>query len=504
MATLKRNVIANLVGGAWIALLTLTIVPIQINLLGMESYGLIGFIATLQIVFSVLDLGLSTTVTRELAGDPSAGRAQTWPLVRTALTVYWSIAGLMGVVLLASAEVVGRSWFNSQSVGPEDVTFCLRVASIMLAIRWPVALYAGVLAGVERMDVLNIAKAATATLRLLGGVLVVLMWRRLDAFLAWTALSALMEVTVFAVACHRSVPNMDWRPGFSMSALRSVWGFSLSMNALAILGVAITQLDRLIISKVLPLQDLGLYSLAYSTATSISLILSALSSALMPSLASAYASNARSTLLSRYDNANRVMLYATGLVLFALVFFGQSLLVVWVNPLAASGAWRSLALLAGGFWLSAAVSGAYNVGVSCRQPGMLLRLSALSAIIYAPLLYGLIHLFGIEGAAAAWLALNGGYALVIVPVVHRTILKIPVAPWYVRTLLPFAILGIATFGLARLLVEYFACKPELELAAMALAALAYMFVGYSFLGVSIRNDVSQALRRTTRGWKRAS
>jgi O-antigen/teichoic acid export membrane protein len=71
VSTLKRNIFSNLAGGVWIAALTLVITPIQINLLGVEAFGLIGFIAILQIVMSVLDLGLSSTITRELADDTS-------------------------------------------------------------------------------------------------------------------------------------------------------------------------------------------------------------------------------------------------------------------------------------------------------------------------------------------------------------------------------------------------------------------------------------------------
>jgi hypothetical protein len=41
VSTLKRNIFSNLAGGAWVAVLTLAITPIQINLLGVEAFGLI-------------------------------------------------------------------------------------------------------------------------------------------------------------------------------------------------------------------------------------------------------------------------------------------------------------------------------------------------------------------------------------------------------------------------------------------------------------------------------
>ena len=41
MSTLKHNIFSNLAGGVWVAVHTLAITPIQINLLGVEAFGLI-------------------------------------------------------------------------------------------------------------------------------------------------------------------------------------------------------------------------------------------------------------------------------------------------------------------------------------------------------------------------------------------------------------------------------------------------------------------------------
>lgn len=498
MTTLKRNIFANLAGGAWVAVLTLAITPLQVNLLGMEAYGVIGFIAVLQIAIGVLDLGLSSTITRELAGDHSSDRRRSQPLLRTAITFYWGLAVVIGLILFTSAGSIASAWFNPKSLDNAVLEQTIQVVAIFLGLRWPVALYSGVLAGVQRMDILNVVKVGVVSVRLLGGILVLLTWRDLGAFLAWTAFSALIEVLVYAVVCRQAVPAMIWRPGFSLPALRAVWGFSLSMSALAVLAMGITQIDRLLISKMLPLADLGYYSLAYHAATAISLILSAISTAMMPSFAAAHGADAWETLLRRYDNANRVTLFATGFVLFPLLFFGEPLLAVWVNPDAAAGAWRSLALLAGGFWMSAAVSNAFTVAVACRQVGLILKISALSAACYAPVLYWMIGVWGIDGAGGAWLLLNVSYVLVILPMVHRTILNIPAMPWFSGTLLPFALLGGSIFGIARLFVSHWPSGLWIELIGLVSAVLVYGGLGYFLLGAGIRADFTHMFRRVSR------
>ncbi len=67
MSQLKRNIIANFAGKAWTALISLAFIPLYISFIGIEGYGLVGVYLALFAVFSLLDLGLGTTLNRELA-----------------------------------------------------------------------------------------------------------------------------------------------------------------------------------------------------------------------------------------------------------------------------------------------------------------------------------------------------------------------------------------------------------------------------------------------------
>ena len=67
MSIIKRNIAANFIGNFWTTLMGLVFIPVYIRFLGIEAYGLVGFFVTLQSVFSLLDMGLSTTLNRELA-----------------------------------------------------------------------------------------------------------------------------------------------------------------------------------------------------------------------------------------------------------------------------------------------------------------------------------------------------------------------------------------------------------------------------------------------------
>ena len=103
MTRLKRNVVANVLERGWSLALTLLVIPFQVRILGIENYGLLGFIASLQVIFNLLDLGLGPTVIREVAADTDTSRSLSRTIVQPLATAYWAVAGGIGVGLCLSA-----------------------------------------------------------------------------------------------------------------------------------------------------------------------------------------------------------------------------------------------------------------------------------------------------------------------------------------------------------------------------------------------------------------
>jgi O-antigen/teichoic acid export membrane protein len=67
MATTRNNILANLFGRVWIALINLLFIPVYLRFLGIEEFGIIGIFASMQAILMVLDGGMSATLNREMA-----------------------------------------------------------------------------------------------------------------------------------------------------------------------------------------------------------------------------------------------------------------------------------------------------------------------------------------------------------------------------------------------------------------------------------------------------
>ncbi|HVA55022.1 MAG TPA: polysaccharide biosynthesis protein, partial [Gammaproteobacteria bacterium] len=67
MHLLRTNILANYAGQVWMALMGVAFVPLYIHMLGMEAFGLIGLMLSIQALSMLLDLGMGGALNRELA-----------------------------------------------------------------------------------------------------------------------------------------------------------------------------------------------------------------------------------------------------------------------------------------------------------------------------------------------------------------------------------------------------------------------------------------------------
>jgi len=482
---LRPNILANLIGSGWIALLTLVATPIQIHLLGVEAYGLVGLITVLQIVFGTLDLGLSASVTQTIASDRSPERMQSAKLTNSVSSIYAFMALLIGALIWLTAGWIATKWLKPHVLDRETILGAVRAIGLYVAFRWPIAFYTGVLNGIQRMDVLNLLKSGAATVRTVAGIVLIIISPNIMLFLAWFAVSALAELIAFATVTHRMVPEL--KPGIqiSLSALKSIWRFSLTMAAIAVLSMLITQMDRIFVSKMLSLQAFGYYSLAYTAGVAISLLQVSINNAALPAYARA-AAHSLSDLRARYANISQLTSFAAALPCFLLVFFGADILHLWVSEDAAKSAGLPLMLLSVGFFFNAAVSNSYLVAVATRKVGIPAIVNAGGAILYMPALFVLIGMFGTVGAASGWVLLNCYYLLTLLPAVHRKVLHEPILPalWHVvASPMLAAVIAAGSMKAASMATSL----PMATWIAFVLAVPAYLGLAHALARPSLRS-----------------
>lgn len=490
---LKRNVTANVLGGSWTALLSLLIIPVQVRVLGVEAYGLVAFMASVQILASIFDLGLSPTITREVARDGTQGLVWSRQLIRSLSAVYWPIGFAIGAALFVSADWTAAHWLHLGRIPVSTGATAIKLAAVALALRWPVSFCSGAIAGRQRFDVLNALKAGVATVTLLGGILIILIARDLLVYMAWMAVAAAAEVTGYMILTRRVVPGLALRPALS-ARVWTIWRYATGMNAINILAMVFTQSDRVVISRLLSIQILGYYALAYNILYGLSLIQNFVTSALFPAFVSSHAEAHDDLFRDRYQKASQMLLYAYNAPIWLLVFFGGDVLTLLTSSSIAGQAFPILWVLALGFLLNAAVALGYTACIATGNTGLPIRVYLPAAIGYVPMLVLLTLSWGAVGAATAWLLLNVYSLIALLPSVHKNIVKVSTRAWLASSALPFVGIGALGFGGIRLFVLFAGWDdPRISLLSGLVGIVVYAVAGFGFLRSSLRAEIARSV-----------
>ena len=195
--SLKRNILANYASQIYVTLIGVVMVPLYIQYMGAESYGLVGFFAMLQAGFNLLDLGLTPTIARESAryhgGAMSAVAYRR--LYRSLSVVFVCIAVMGGTALFAMAGAVSERWLNIGSLPLAEVMGAVQIMAACVAMRWMGGLYRGVVTGSERLEWLSGFNAVIATLRFVGVFVSMLLWGYAPVVFFWHQLAvAALEI----------------------------------------------------------------------------------------------------------------------------------------------------------------------------------------------------------------------------------------------------------------------------------------------------------------------
>ena len=237
LGAIGRNIITNGLGGVWIVFLSLAVIPVQIGILGIEAYGVIGVLAVLQTVFSLLDLGMCTTLMQRTAADTTHERRTTRQLAGGAIAVFLSSASVTGLALAWHAEWLAKHWLQISTLPFDTVVTAIQLIVVAVVVRCPVVVCSALISGMNRLDVLNLLKSGAHTLRVVGGLLVLILTRELLPLLWWEIAVALLEGAAYLAACRRLLPSLSLWPRYPAEVMRGKWRFALGVNAVAAIGM---------------------------------------------------------------------------------------------------------------------------------------------------------------------------------------------------------------------------------------------------------------------------
>ena len=475
MTRLQFNLIANFAGQGWAALMALAFVPLYIKFLGIEAYGLIGFYAMLQAAFQILDLGLSQTMNREMARyvalPEKAGEARDF--VRTLEIGYWATGIVLGIGVVIAAPFIAGHWIKPGSIPVKTIQHAVMIMGIVSALQWPFSFYEGGLMGLQRQVLLNSIKIGMATLGVCGAVFI--LWKvspTITAYFTWQIIVSSLSVTLLTVFLWRSLPSSDRPPVLSFGLFRNVWRFAAGMSGITLSAIILTQMDKVILSKLLSLEMFGYYTLAGVASGAIPfLLVTPVFNALFPRFTSLVAASDDTALKVLYHQGSQLMAVLVLPVAAVLSFFSFDIMLLWTGSAKTAGMSSPIvSVLVIGMALNALMTLPYALQISHGWTSIGLRINTFLIITLVPAIYFMATRYGAVGAAAVWVALNIIYMAIGIPLTHRRLLTGEMRRWFVEDIGPPAMATILIVGLGR----WFITSPMTPM--MTLVSLSIMFL----------------------------
>ncbi|WP_129633324.1 lipopolysaccharide biosynthesis protein [Candidatus Oscillochloris fontis] len=453
MISVSRNILANLFSKGWSAVMGLAFVPFYILLLGMEAYGLIGLFATLQVIFSLLDLGITTTLNRELARYSALSeKAQEMRnLLRTFEIIYWGLAILIGLIIYGIAPFIAHDWVNTSSLAPAIVTQSIRLMGLVLAFQFPLGFYAGGLLGLQHQVLNSLLQATDATLRFGGVVLVLwLIQPTLQVFFGWQALVSMVSTLLTVTILWRIMPHAPRRARFDVARLQAVWRFAAGMLGISSTAILLTQMDKIVLSKVLPLEQFGYYSLAGVLANGVALLTTPVFNALFPRFSQLVVIGDQAQLRETYHRSCQIMAVIIIPVTVILACFAPEILFLWTrNPTTVAQTHLLVTLLVTGTALNGLMNLPYALQLAHGWTSLVFWINIVSILIFMPLIFVLTSFYGAVGAAIVWCGLNGMYVLVQIQIMHQRLLPGEQWRWYRQDVVQPLVVALVVAGLGR-------------------------------------------------------
>jgi O-antigen/teichoic acid export membrane protein len=439
MTDLKSNLLANFAGLGLPTLLQLALVPVYIRLMGIESYGLIGFYAMLLTMMQVLDLGLGTTMNREMArySTQSDMGDEARDFVRTLELVYWPLGIIAGGIVVAMAPLIATRWINPGTLPVPVVKTAIVIMGGLAAAQFPITLYQGGLLGLQRQVLLNSVRVVGAVIGNGGAALILwLVSPTITAFLCWQLAVSSIQAVVLAVCLRRSLPPADRTPRFSSALLRNVRRFAAGMSGITVSSLILSQVDKVILSKMLSLEMFGYYSLAVVVGNGLLILVTPVFNTVFPRFTFFSATGDENGLRELYHLGSQLM--AVVIVPAALVvsMFAYELVFLWTgSPETAAHVSPIVRIIVIGTALNGMMHLPNALQLAHGWTRIGLSINTLLIVTLVPVIVVLTSRYGATGGAAAWVILNGVSMMIGVPLTHRRLLKGDARRWYLTDLM---------------------------------------------------------------------
>jgi O-antigen/teichoic acid export membrane protein len=412
----------------------LAFVPVYIRYLGIEAYGLIGIFAILQAWLTLLDMGMTPALSREMARFTAGGvdGQSIRDLLRSLEIIGVGIAGMVILGIWAASPWLATVWLKAEHLRPETVQHAVAAMGVVTGLRFVENIYSSSVVGLQRQVLQNVVTSAMATFRALGAI-AVLAWisPSIEDFFIWQCFTSLITIPVLAAIVYGRFPKAGRRAEFSLNALSRVWRFAAGMLTISLMSLLLTQVDKILLSRLLSLKEFGYYALAGMLANNLFVFAAPVNGAFYPRFTELVTRDDGLALRRAYHQAAQLVTVIVGSAAVLSIFFGSRLIILWSGDAALAHNIAPLfCIMTAGTLLNALMGIPSEMQLAHGWTSLVIKVNIVAVALLIPSIFWVAPRFGAIGTAWLWVTLNAGYLIFVIYFMHKRILRTEKWYWY--------------------------------------------------------------------------
>ena len=397
---LKRNIVYNLAGQVFPLLAAVIAIPLLINAIGEERFGLLSIGWMLVGYFGLFDLGLARVLTKMVGEKLGSGKSDEISQIIWSGLFFMLLLGIISAVIFCGLTPFLIHILNIPGplLGEARLSFiilgcCIPIVTTGTGLR-------GILEAFQKFGSVNLVKSLNGILLFCAPLLIIQYTQYLPYYMLIIAGIRLLMWTGYAVlSYHRigAIRKIILKPAHIRPMLKQGSWMSVSN----IMGPVMLYFDRFFIGVFITIAAVTFYVTPYEIVSKTMMITAAFIRVLFPAFSTTIAG----------DPAHAGRLYNQGMRAM-LIMFPVSLLIIgisgpglriWLGPEFAQSKMVAQWLALGCF-INAPAQVAFIFIQASGRPDITAKLHLLEIPVYLLLFYFLIRQFGITGAAVAWTA----------------------------------------------------------------------------------------------------
>jgi O-antigen/teichoic acid export membrane protein len=428
----ERNTWASFIGMAGTALIFFVALGWYARELDAFEFACVGLFLTLSAIVLALDGGAAQGVNRELAMHSATEHGQTrlqvcfLQLLKYCLLLTTGIA----IVLFLLLPWMATHWLRIPMHQLNTLHAIAPLMALACAIQVPLAFHTQAMQGLSLHVLCNTLNVIFLALRFFGAgaLILVIPNDHLEIFFAWHLAISTIHLFMMHLNLLSKLPH-----GQEETSDPELWPrvipFLRDMTALSIVTMIITQIDKVIISRLVPFDQYGYYVMIASLASVLVRVAQPLFALSYPRMTQAVARNDAKQLTEIYRQSFKWLLACLVTVLLFFFFFASPL-ISWYSqkPDLMQTLALPLQLLALGYAANALMHIPFALTLAHGWARFALIQNIIAAIALIPIIWTGILVWGIPGAALGWCIVNLAYLLISMPIIERHCLAIPRKP----------------------------------------------------------------------------